>query len=214
MPRILVSIDQLKRQAEGLAARVRPRHLAVAAVVAAIGAGVAGLRAVPLPGAEPILEDERIRVEVVDPIEPNIAPGSVMDVGDLVDGFVFTPPPRPAAELAVRVSHEEDFAYPAPRSVPREYAGEVIIQAPPQPESRAHEPRVSRDERAGRWFGFDAPERDYRAEREARRERRDAAWEREREWDRDRYRDRSRDRDQDRREVRRYYSSGPAERPY
>lgn len=222
MPRNLVIIDQLKRQAQGLAACVRPHHLATAAVVAAIGLGVAGLRAVPLPEAEPILEDERIRVEVVDPVEPNIAPGAVMDVGDLVDGFVFTPPPRPAAELAVRVSHEEDFEYPAPRSVPREYAEQVIIQAPPQPETRAHVPRVSRDERAGRWFGFDAPDRDYRAERDARRAHRDAAWEREREreWGRDRYRDRDRDRyrdreqDQDRREVRRYISNGSAERQY
>lgn len=212
MPRNLVNLDQLKRQGKGLAARVHPRHLAVAAVVAAIGVGVAGLRAVPLPGPEPILEDERIRVELVDPVEPDIAPGSVMDVGDLVDGFVFRPPPRPAAEPAVRVSHDENFERPAPRAVPSEYAGRIIIQAPPQPESWVREPRVPRDERAGRWFGFDAPERDYRAEREARRARRDAAWERERERDWHRDGDRDTVRDRDRREVRRYSSSSSTER--
>lgn len=166
-----------------MAARVRPHHLAVAATVAAIGIGVAGLRAIPLPGPEPILDDNRIRVELVNPVEPDITPGSVMDVGDLVDVFVFAPPPRPTAELAVRVSYDDDFVGPEPRSVPNEYVGQLMTQAPPQPELWVREPRVSRDERAGRWFGFDAPERDYRAEREARRARRDAAWEREREWD-------------------------------
>jgi len=198
MPRNFIHLDRLKR----LTAQIRPHHLAMAAVVAAIGVGVAGLRAVPLPGPEPIREDDRIRIQVVDPVEPEIAPGSVMDVGDLVDGFVFTPPPQQVAEPVAMASHDEDFGPPPSRSLPGEYVGRAVIQAPPQPEAWPDDPRVPRDERAGRWFGFDSPERDYRGEREARRARRDARWERERE----------RDWDQDRREARRYSSSGPWDR--
>jgi hypothetical protein len=55
-------------------------------------------------------------------------------------------------------------------------------------------PEGRRDGRVDRWFGFDAPDRDYRAEREARRARIDARIER--------------DRERDRRDVRWYRADG------
>ena len=200
-------LERLMRQARGLAARLRPRHLAVAAAVAVIGVGVAGVRAVALPGPQPILDGARMQIEVVDPVEPEIMPGSVMDVGELVDGFEYTPPPRPVAEPVAFAPYDDDFEPPKRRPKSAAYNEQPIIHAPPQPEARAGDRRGPRDDRVDRWFGFDAPERDYRAEREARRARRDAREERARE--RDGRRDQDRYRDQDRREMRRHASGGP-----
>lgn len=203
------SIDRLMRLARGLAARLRPRHLAAAAAVAVIAVGVAGVRAVALPGPQPLLDGARMQIEVVDPVEPEINPGSVMDVGELVDGFEYTPPPPPrrVVEPVAYASYDDDFEPPKRRPKSAAYNEQPIIHAPPQPEARAGDRRGPRDDRVDRWFGFDAPERDYRAEREARRARRDAREERARE--RDWRRDRDRYRDQERRETRRYASDGP-----
>jgi hypothetical protein len=186
-------LDRLKRQGLRLAAQVRPRHLAVVASVLVIGVGVAALRAVALPGPQPILEGERLQIQVVAPVEPEVTPGSVMEVGDLVDGFVYTPPSRPPlAEPAAYAPYDEEFGASKPRRAPKRYAGEAVIHAPPQP----GEPVLrGGDDRGGRWFGFDEPQRDYRAEREARRARQDAHREQERH----------------RREERRYSSHGPAD---
>lgn len=200
-------LERLMRQARGLAARLRPRHLAAAAVVAAIGVGVVGVRAVALPGPQPVLDGARMQIEVVDPVEPEISPGSVMDVGELVDGFEYTPPPRPVVEPVAYAPYDDELEPPKRRPKSAAHDTQPIIHAPPQPEARAGDRRGPRDDRADRWFGFDAPERDYRAEREARRARRDAREERARE--RDWRRDQDRHRDQDRREMRRYSSDGP-----
>lgn len=208
-------LDRMKRRAGDLAAAVRPRHVAVAAVIVAVGVGVASLGAVALPGPRPVLDGDRMQIRVVDPVEPDIQPGSVMDVGELVDGFEYTPPPRPVAEPAAWAPYDEDFEPPRPRAAERAYDERAVISAPAQPEMR-DDRRDVRDNRVGRWFGFDAPDRDYRAEREARRARLEARDEaereraRERDWRRDQDRDRevARYRDQDGREVRRYESGG------
>ncbi|MDP1913774.1 hypothetical protein [Brevundimonas sp.] len=74
--------------------------------------------------------------------------------------------------------YDEDFEAPESRPAPKRYVEDAVIHAPPQPEPPA---RDRLDDRVGRWFGFDAPDRDYRAEREARRERREARAQQDRE---------------------------------
>ncbi len=181
--------DRLKLHGRQLMARVRPRHLAVLAAVAVVGAGAAAVGAVARPGPQAVHDGEQLRIQVVVPPEPEIMPGSVMEVGHLVDGFEYKPPPRPVALSDTYASYDEDFETPESRPAPKRYAGEAVIHAPPQPE----EPTTDRrDRRVSRWFGFDAPERDYRAEREARRARRDARA----------------DEDRDRLDMRRYSSEG------
>jgi hypothetical protein len=177
--------DRLKHQARRLAALVRPHHLAVAAGLAVLGVGLASFRAVALPEPRPVRDSERLQIEVVAPVEPAITPGAVMEVGELVDGFRYTPPP-PAPKPEVYAAWDGDDApaweAPEPRRKPRPYEDRAVIQAPPQPaapEDRRGPGGVSR------WLGFDAPARDYRAERDARRARLEARAERERERERD-----------------------------
>jgi len=219
-------LDRMKRGASELAALVRPGHVAAAAVVVAIGVGVAGLGAVALPGPRPVLDGDRMQIQVVDPVEPEIQPGSVMDVGELVDGFEYTPPPRAVPEPAGWTPWDVGFGdVSSPRPSSRDRDERAVLSPPPQPEAPADDRRDSRDSRVARWFGFDAPDRDYRAEREARRARQEARedeerarareqdW-REQDWRRDQGRDRevARYRDRDGREVRRYSSEGPDRR--
>ena len=175
------------------AARVRPHHVARVAVLSAVGLGVVAARTMALPGPRPILDDERMTIQVVAPVEPEVAPGSVMEVGDLVEGFEYRRPAPAVIEAADYGTWEEEFEAPAPRPVSRrdeEHGGGYASPSPEAPVERPREDR--RDRRAERWFGFDAPDRDYRAEREARRARMDARIEQDRE----------------RREVRWYRSDG------
>lgn len=161
-----------------LPSRARPAHLVAAAAVAGVF-GVAGLAASPLPGPRALSDSERLRIEVVAPVEPEIVAGSVMEVGDLVEGFQGLPPaPAPVVETVAWVPDDDDWddwrgeAEPPPSRRLEEPV--VHVPAPPGP-PRSH---PARDRR----FGFDAPRRDYRAEREARR----ARIERERERDKPR----------------------------
>ncbi len=194
MPEAPSDLDRLKRRAHRFAANVRPHHIAVVAALAVIGLGVAAVRTVALPGTPPILDGERVQIQVVAPVEPEIMPGSVMEVGDLVEGFEYRPLPPPVIE-ADYAPYEEDFGASESRPTTRRYDDHSEVASPPEPEAPAE---GWRDSRAGRWFGFDAPDRDYRAEREARRERREARAEQ----------------DRDGRSVRWYRSDGvPADRP-
>lgn len=170
-----VHLDRLKQQARAVLARVRPRHVAALAGVAVVGVGVAAVGAMARPEAPTISESDRLRIQVVTPPEPEIRPGSVMEVGHLVDGFVYTPPPRATREFDPYAEYDEGFDPPSePRrrkpSV-REDDGYARTERGPPPEDR-------RDGWAARLFGFDAPEPDYEAEREARRERMRAQLER------------------------------------
>jgi hypothetical protein len=188
--------------------RVRRGHLVALSAVVAAAFGLAGLRAIDLPGPRPVVDGERLRIEVVQPIEPDIVPGTRMDVGELVEGFQGVPPPAPSVTdraIAYAASWVEDLPPlpPPPRRRP------VVEEAAVRPEV-AENPRPDRAE--GRWFGFDAPRRDYQAERAARRARLEAldrqAWEerqaRRREWARSRQEARRReDWNDDWREARR-----------
>lgn len=186
MPETSSPLDRLKSQARRFAAGVRPHHLAMAAVVTAVGLGVVAARSMALPEPRPVLDGERMTIEVVAPVEPEVVPGAVMEVGDLVDGFEYRRPIPAVRDDAAYAPHEAAFE---PRTTPpamrRREVDEVAYPPPPPSE-------VRRDGRGDRWFGFDAPERDYRAEREARRARMEARIERER----------------GRREVRWYHSDG------
>lgn len=179
-------------------ARSRPRHWAVLASVGVAALGLASLRSVDLPGPRPVEPHTRLRIEVVPPVEPKVEPGSRMDVGELVDGFRYTPPPPAMVEPANWEAYDdrEDWREPPPppryERVPRREEAAVFPPLRPEP------PEVERRRpRESRWFGFDEPRRDYRAEREERRARaeayaeaRDRRWDgREREWRARRYED-------------------------
>lgn len=111
------------------------------------------------------------------PVEPEITAGPVMDVGELVDSLESAPPVYAMVEPAAYIPEEDAVEAREPPLAPKRYVEDAVIHAPPRPEP-AEPPR--REGRIARWFGFDGPERDYRAEREARRARREARMERER----------------------------------
>lgn len=195
--------DAVKQQARRLAVGLRRRPAAMVAVLAVVLVGAAGVRTLATPRLSPAPGGERLQIEVVAPQEPAITPGAVMEVGELVEGFEGVPPPPPRVETVAYAPWDAapDDPPPAPTPSGRD-VGDADILAPPPPPGPP--PRDWREGRVARWFGFDAPERDYRAEREARRARFEAR-ERERR-DRREWRDRG-----EGREVRRYYPDG---RPY
>lgn len=153
--------------------RVRPAHLAAIAAASVAALGLMGLKFVHLPDAAPVAPGDALKIEIVAPAEPPPAPGSVMEVGELVDGFRYVPP-GPAARTPVHDLagvEDEDFAVSAP---PPPVAGvrrytTAEAEAPPEPA-----PEPPRRERARRWFGFDNPLPDFGAERRARQARLDA----------------------------------------
>ncbi|HZW15289.1 MAG TPA: hypothetical protein VFF66_03435 [Brevundimonas sp.] len=177
--------------------RLRGGHVVAMSAVAVIAFGLVGLRAVDLPGPRPLTDDGRLRIEVVHPVEPDIIPGSRMEVGELVNGFKGVPPPEPPLTDVLWTYDEswlQDFPPLPPPPGRRRTVAEVAVvdTSPPDP------PRARRAE--GRWFGFDTPRRDYRAERVARRARLEAMERRVWREGEGRWRDRnSRDRHLDRR---------------
>lgn len=144
--------------------KVTRGHVAALTAVAVAAFGLVGLRAVNPPGPTAVVDGEGLRIEVVQPREPDITPGSVMQVGELVDGFQGVPPPLPAV-TEVAWSYDEAWAddKEAGRR-PARPAAVIFVPAPPPPP----EPVAGHE---GRWFGFDAPRRDFQAERAARRAR-------------------------------------------
>lgn len=185
--------------------RARPAHVVALGAVAAAAFGLVGLRAVELPGPAPVTDANRLRIEVVAPTEPKLSPGPIMEVGELVDGFVYRPAPpapEPVSYTAFLPWEEETYDVAPPRP-PRRWFGLPVAPARRPWESERPEDR-DRARDLARRFGFDAPRPDWRAEREARRARLEAIErrEREREWDRERARERDWDRDPPRLERR------------
>jgi len=147
--------------------------------VATVALGLAGLRSYELPGPRPISDGERLRIEVVQPVEPKIVPGSVMDVGEVVDGFQGLPPPLPAL---TDVSWSSDDGWgELPESDAGPPSGARRVSRPEPYYSRVDREEPSPVQVVQRWFGFDAPRRDYQAERAARRARMEAMEQRARE---------------------------------
>jgi len=156
--------------------RVRPVHLAAIAGVSVAALGLMALKFVNLPTPDPVASGEGLKIEVVAPVEPTLAPGSVMDVGELTDGFRYVRPASVKRPPAYDVAWAEDeVAPPAPprrAAAVRRYTSEDADRASlPDPEPRREGGR--------RWFGFDSPRPDYGAERRARQDRMQA-WEEQR----------------------------------
>ena len=147
-------------------------------VVAAIGLGGLAL-SVRNGGEAPAGGGPELSVAVVAPVEPDVEPGGVMDVGQLTNGFDGRmPDAAPTARPVVEDYYAEQPAY----TESRQYSS-----APRSPVTRpgeeAHlytdQPAMDRNgegPRAGnpRAFGFDQPRPDYDREREARRAAMDA----------------------------------------
>lgn len=115
-------------------------------------------------------------ISLVAPTEPEVDPGSTMEVGQLNDGF-------DRAALERRPDLEDDAYLP-----PDAYVGEVWVERMPMPTPvdigspmEAYRAVVDRGSvrdalnDGSRNFGFDAPRRDFAAEREARWAAREAA---------------------------------------
>lgn len=153
--------------------RVKPAHLAAIAAVGVAALGLMGLKFVSLPDTAAVAPGDGLKIEIVAPVEPPPVPGSVMEVGELVDGFRYVPPPpvQRAAVYEAAWTGDEDFAPYEPPSRPaavRRYTSAEPEASPPS------EPEPPRRERDRRWFGFDNPLPDFGAERRARQARLDA----------------------------------------
>lgn len=105
-------------------------------VVAAVGAGIilqpTGER------ADPAAKGPAVNIAVVDPIEPVLEAGSVMDVGDLADGYI-PGSGSPMVGRSVVVAQSRD--YPPQRVEAREI--EPVRESPVQPpyDSERREPQ-------------------------------------------------------------------------
>lgn len=160
---------RLAAQARHALGRLRPGHWVALSAVLVAAFGLLGLRSVTLPGPRPVDPRDRLRIEVVQPVEPRITPGTVMDVGELVDGFRYVAPAA-VTQAAYYEPWDEEHGAPPPPSRER-YREEAVLYPPPQPPAPEPPRRHWSD---SRWFGFDAPRPDYQAERERRRAYREA----------------------------------------
>lgn len=146
--------------------RFRPWMTVVPIVGIAVGGlGLLALRA-PMPATAPVGAD-RMAIEVVAPVEPDVAPGGAMEVGDLVDGYTHVAI-QPQAEGADVYDEDYQTAWVEPLPAlpePTVWRSDGAVVSPTQPQ-----PEVTR---SGGRFGFDAPGPDYAAERRARQERLD-----------------------------------------
>lgn len=140
--------------------------VAMAAITACVAvAGVGAASALRLDGDRgvPAFDGPNVSIAVVDPREPVPIPGSVMEVGELADGYKHRPYVRQADYESL--PYEDFEGYPPARIEPRrvERPREVAYEPPPPPVI------VERRERPRRWsFGFDQPRHDYAAERRER----------------------------------------------
>ena len=166
---MLARLRGLTDQARAFAVRRRLgwRHGAATGVVVLAGVVLMGAANAALgDGPDPIDPSERLKIEVVQPVEPVFTSGPVMDVGTLVDGF------EPGMLRQASVSGPDPLLIdPNFDEEPKGGGGffrrftSAIQQALPR-EERSPPPRIRRDDRA---YGFDEPRPDWQAEREARR---------------------------------------------
>lgn len=141
------------------------------AAVAVLGLGAAGVARLPAGSGPAVLAGEGLRIEVVQPPAPAIDPGSRMDVGELVDGYRHVAYRR-AEPQGLDVLYADAWLEQLP---PLPEPARLHRDPPPErydPEVRPTSPQPSMDERPRPTnpYGFDAPSRDYAAERRARRE--------------------------------------------
>ena len=130
-------------------------------VIAGVGAGI-----LLQPTANPAAAETRgpnVSIDVVAPREPELEPGSVMDVGELADGYTHRGYAQHAENDPPSYVDAEDFSR-APSELRRvERTRDLTPEAPRPPIV------VERREQPWRWpFGFDQPRPDYAAERRER----------------------------------------------
>lgn len=149
------------------------RHGAAAGAVVLLGLGVLGLGVLGLmraTGGDAVADiptDQRIRIEVVQPVEPELIAGPVMEVGTLVDAF--QPGDLPPATPAVSDEEVEPADTPKESTPLLRRFSRIFGSSAPRHEKPAP-PEIRREDRA---YGFDAPRPDWEAERDARRARRE-----------------------------------------
>ena len=147
---------------QAIISRFRPWMAGVAAVVVAVGVGGWAL----LGGSSPHAHDTsgQIQVEVVAPVEPDIQPGSTMEVGHLVNGYthvaIEAPGDGPEKDAYV-ADYETPWVEPSPEPPVRRRG-----YSKPAPEDRSESPEYGKDDGG-------QVEPDYAAERRARRDRAD-----------------------------------------
>ncbi|RYG09874.1 MAG: hypothetical protein EON96_17600 [Caulobacteraceae bacterium] len=137
------------------------------AVFAAAALVLVAFNSVPLPGASPLNPNSTMQISLIQPLEPEIAPGATMEVGDLVDGYTHRPIPAAVSDVdAYEDSHATAWLEPAREAAPvRQALNDQAVVTPTSDQPR--------EASTGNPYGFDAPTRDYASEREARRARLD-----------------------------------------
>ncbi len=150
---------------------VRPLHLLAVVVFSVAAVGLMALKFANPPGAAPVTPGEGLKIEVVAPVEPELVPGSVMEVGDLVDGFRYVRPASAERAPAYDVAWAEEEA--APVEPQRRETGVRRYESSDPGPGQVPEPETL-GERGRRWFGFDNPRPDHAAERRARQARMEA----------------------------------------
>lgn len=208
---IIVRLRGLRNGAQAFAVRHRLgwRHGAATGAILLAGVAVTGLaRAVSGQGHATIDPTERLKIEVVQPVEPVLTAGPIMEVGTLVDGFDpgmirFDSPTGPDPYVAEPYVEEDRSG---PSGFFRRFSS-AIEQAMPRREERPPPPRIRREDRS---YGFNEPRPDWEAEREARRAWRDRV-EAERRAERE-MRDRYEDERQARRDARDPYEDDRRDR--
>lgn len=134
--------------------------------MAGVGAAAVLMIARPQPAAADI-DSPLIQIRLVPPVEPEVEPGAVMEVGDLRDDF--------DRAALIRAEEEAANAYTAAYVEGDDYGPVVEAYAPPRPAMvilPAPPPRREIDLRrdyvgSPTAYGFDAPRPDYAAERRA-----------------------------------------------
>ena len=147
--------------------------------VAGVGAAAVLMIARPQPAVADV-DSPLIQIRLVPPVEPDVEPGAVMEVGDLRDEFDRAALIR--AEAARRAEEAASDVYAAAYVEGDDYGPVTEAYAPPRPAMvilPAPPPRREIDLRrdyvgSPTAYGFDAPRPDYAAERRARRAERTA----------------------------------------
>ncbi len=169
-PSISVRIDRL-------AASLRRRPLVAGAgalgLVVALG-GFAMFDAFDRAAANAVPRGERIQIHLVTPPEPEIEAGPIMQVGELVDGFEYSPAPKVEQAVWIDEPWVEPEPLPMPARRPMVRVEDWRATPPPPPD----QPRVVVLSREDRSYGFRDPRPDWQEARRQRRERLEASLER------------------------------------
>ena len=143
-------------------------HTAVTSVAACavVVAGAAVLMLAPTRERVARTGGPAVNIAVVDPREPVVTPGGVMEVGDLADGYEHRPVTQPVSHDPA--PYEDDWNEPLPMPEPRRWTSQ------PSVEPQRDEPVVTvRADGRPLSFGFDEPLPDFDAQRRERRARMD-----------------------------------------